>query len=212
MDCYQFCQQCENHLETAGAKGPNRISFAALFLRWLVTQQWLQHKQRCVGAVLMTWLEFKEFLWKNLGDSRAFVDSVWKKVKCNSQYQNKLVQDWAAYLEYLQSILIEFDSKWALKEGTMIWYFQEGLCPSVKVKMEQCGRELNSFEELIKKAVDAEAKAAFRPRSYACKTDQYCLRGSRLSAAKTSTQGQPMKDPRVEEPKSRPQKLKAPIS
>ena len=59
----------------------------------------------------MTWPEFKEFLRKNLGDSKAFVDSVWKKVKRDSQYQDESVQDWAAYLEYLQSILIEFDSE-----------------------------------------------------------------------------------------------------
>ena len=75
--------------------------------------------------------------------------------------------------------------------------------------MEQRGRELDSFEELVEKAVDAEAKAALRPRSYARETDQYCLRGSRPSAAKASTQGQPMKDPRVEEPK-KPKESKAP--
>ena len=109
-----------------------------------------------------------------------------------------------------QSILIEFDFEWAPKEGTMIWYFREGLRPSVRVKMEQCGRELDSFEELVEKAVHAEAKAAFRPCSYACETNQHCLRGSQLSAVKTNTQGQPMKDPRVEELKSRPQKSKTP--
>ena len=27
-----------------------------------------------------------------------------------SQYQDKLVQEWAAYLKYLQSILLEFDA------------------------------------------------------------------------------------------------------
>ena len=90
----------------------------------------------------------------------------------------------------------------------MIRYFREGLRPSVRVEMEQRGRELNSFEELVEKAVDAEAKAALRPRSYARETDQHCLRGSRSSAAKASTQGQPMKDPRVEEPK-KPQESKA---
>ena len=158
----------------------------------------------------MSWPEFKKFLWKNLGNSRAFVDSVSKKVKLDSQYQNKLVQGWAAHLEYLLSILIEFDSEWAPKEGTMIWYFREGLCPSVKGKMEQRGQELNSFKELVKKASNAKAKAALWPHFYACKTDQHCLRGSQLSTAKTSTQGQPMKDPRVEESKSRPQKSKAP--
>ena len=39
MDCYQFCQQCKDHFETFGAKRSNRIAFAALFLRELVTQQ-----------------------------------------------------------------------------------------------------------------------------------------------------------------------------
>ena len=86
----------------------------------------------------------------------------------------------------------------------MIWYFQEGLGPLVRVEMKQRGQELDSFKELVKKAVDAKAKAAFQPRFYACKTDQHCLWGNRPSAAKTSTQGQPMKDPRVEKPKSRP--------
>ena len=89
-----------------------------------------------------------------------------------------MVQDWAAHLEYLQSILIEFDSECAPEEGTMIRYFREGLRPSVRVEMEQRGRELDSFEELVEKAVDAEAKAALRPRSYARETDQHCLQGS----------------------------------
>ena len=71
----------------------------------------------------MTWIEFKDFLRKNLGDSRAFVDSIWKKVKRNFQYQNESIKDWATYLEYLQSILIEFNLECTPKEGTMIWYF-----------------------------------------------------------------------------------------
>ena len=87
----------------------------------------------------------------------------------------------------------------------MICYFWEGLQPSVKVEMEQHGRELNSFKELVKKAGDAKAMAAIWPRFHARKTDQYCFQGSWLSAAKTSTQGQPIKDPRVEEPKSKSQ-------
>ena len=54
--------------------------------------------------------------------------------------------------------------------------------------MEQRGQELDSFEEIVEKTVNAKAKAALRPRSYTCKTDQHCLRGSRPSAAKTSAQ------------------------
>ena len=32
MECYHFCQQCEDHFATAGATGPNRTPFAASFL------------------------------------------------------------------------------------------------------------------------------------------------------------------------------------
>ena len=76
MDCYRFCQQCEDHFKTAGAKKSNRIPFAASFLRGGVTQRWLQYKRRHDEAIPMTWPEFKDFLRKNLGDSRAFVDSI----------------------------------------------------------------------------------------------------------------------------------------
>ena len=41
--------------------------------------------------------------------------------------------------------------------------------------MEQRGQELNSFEELVEKTVDAKAKAALRPRFFVCKTNQHCL-------------------------------------
>ena len=187
MDCYRFCQQCKDHFKTARAKRPNRIPFPASFLRGSVTQQWLEHKQRCDGAVPMTWVQFKDFFWKNLGDSRVFIDSICKKVKRDSQYQDKSVQNRATHLEYLQSILIKFDPECASKEGTMIRYFREGLCPSVRVEIEQRGRELDSFEEIVEKTVDAKAKAALRPRFYACKTDQHCLRGSRPAIAKAST-------------------------
>ena len=108
-------------------------------------------------------------------------------MKIDSQYQDKSIQDWAAQLKYLQSILIELDPDYASKEGTMIEYFWKGLCPSVQVKIEQCGRELNSFEEIIEKAVDTEAKVALRPCSYSCNIDQYYFQGSRPLIAKTNT-------------------------
>ena len=28
MECYYFCQECEDHFDTAGATGPNRTPFA----------------------------------------------------------------------------------------------------------------------------------------------------------------------------------------
>ena len=160
----------------------------------------------------MTWPEFKNFLRKNLGDSRAFVDSIWSKTKRDSQYQDETVQDWAAHLEYLQSILLEFDADGGPEEGTMIRYFKEGLRSSIWAEMEQRGRELNSFEELVEKAVDAKAKATLRPRSYARETDQHCPWGSRpahSTSAKAQGQGSSIKDPRVKEPRSKPQEPKS---
>ena len=94
----------------------------------------------------------------------------------------------------------------------MIWYFRESLQLLVRVEIEQRSRELNSFKELIKKAINAEIKAAFWPRSYACQSDQHCFQGNQPSAAKASTQSKPIKDLRVEEPKSKPQELKTPAS
>ena len=32
LDCYRFCKQCEDHFDTAGATGSNRIPFASSFL------------------------------------------------------------------------------------------------------------------------------------------------------------------------------------
>ena len=44
LDCYCFCQQCEDHFETTGANEPNRVFFAASFLRGTMVQQWHQQK------------------------------------------------------------------------------------------------------------------------------------------------------------------------
>ena len=206
MDCYRFCQQCEDHFETAGATGNNRIPFAASFLRGTVVQRWQQHKRRSQGLVPMTWLEFKNFLQKNLGDSRAFVDNLWSKFRRDSQYQSESVLDWASHLEHLQSILLEFDADGAPGEPTMIRYFREGLRPSIRVEMQQHGRELDSFEDTIEKAVDAEAKAALRPRSISRETDQHYPQGTRpANSTATKSQGSPMKDPKVEKLNSRTQ-------
>lgn len=81
MECYNFCQQCEDHFDTAGAKGPNRIPFAAFFLRGRINFCWQQYKRKLNSAVPITWIEFKAFLRQALGDSRAFAESIWRKVK-----------------------------------------------------------------------------------------------------------------------------------
>ena len=44
----------------------------------------------------------------------------------------------------------------------MIRYFQKDLKPSIKVEMEQQDREFMDFEEMMQRAVNAEAKAGLR--------------------------------------------------
>ena len=68
MDCYHFCQQCEDHFETSGATGMNRTPFAASFLRGTISLRWAQHKRRHQSATPIMWSEFKTFLRKDLGN------------------------------------------------------------------------------------------------------------------------------------------------
>ena len=86
MDCYHFCQQCKDHFETAGATGTNRTLFAAFFLCGNISVRWTQYKRRYQGKELtpITWTKFKAFLQKILGESKSFVDSIWRKLKKDS--------------------------------------------------------------------------------------------------------------------------------
>lgn len=54
----------------------------------------------------LSWDEFKDFLNKNLRESEVFIVHMWGKFREDSQQQQKEVQDWAVYLEDLQSILV----------------------------------------------------------------------------------------------------------
>ena len=150
----------------------------------------------------MTWAEFKGFLRKNLGDDRAFANSICSKFRRDSQYQAESVLDWAAHLEHLQFILLEYDPVGAPTEPTMLRYFREGLKPSILAELEHRDLELESFDQMVKKAVNAETKSALRSRSSTKEMDQYCPRGNRL-ANSTKSQGNTIKDPRSEEPKVR---------
>ena len=88
MDCYHFCQQCKDHFETAGATKTKRTLFAAFFLCGSISVRWTQYKRRHQGKELtpITWTEFKAFLRKNLGESKSFVNSIWRKFKRDFQY------------------------------------------------------------------------------------------------------------------------------
>lgn len=124
MDCYEFCLLCEDHFGIVETKNHNQILFATSFLCSRINFSWHQHK--CIldnaTAALLTCSEFKTFLCKSLSNSRAFVDNIWGKIKRDSQYQQKDIQDWAAHLEYLQAILVKFDADGALGKAALICF------------------------------------------------------------------------------------------
>ena len=86
MECYHFCRQCKDYFETAGAKSHKCVFFAASFLRERINFRWQQHKSRTERdrANPFTWDKFKAFLRKSLGESTAFINSIWSKIKRDS--------------------------------------------------------------------------------------------------------------------------------
>ena len=210
MEGYHFCRQCEDYFETAGAKGHKRVLFEASFLRERINFRWQQHKARTERnrANPLTWDKFKAFLRKSLGESTAFVNSIWSKIKRDSQYQQEEVQDWASHLEHLQSILLEFDTRCAPTEDVLCRYFYEGLRPSIRLWIDEEGRELDGWDSLVKRATRAEAKATMQA-SVSRDINQHCHQGNRtMHTTAGNVQVQTTKDFRAEESKARPQKAR----
>ena len=156
--------------------------------------RWAQFncRNRCDEPTPITWTEFKAFLRKTLGESKSFFDSIWRKLKRDSQYQLEEVYDWAFYLKHLRWILLGYDLVAAPTEVTMVSYFEKDLKPSIKAEIDQDDSQLINYEELVAKAIRAEAKAGLRSSSYVWETDLSCLRGNRpahTTAHKVQTQG-----------------------
>ena len=92
----------------------------------------------------------------------------------------------------------------------MICYFRKGLKPSIKVEIEQQDRESIEFEEIVQRAVNAEAKAGLKSSTMVQKSDIHCSRGHRPSyntSSKVKTQETTVKEPHTEEP--RPKEAKS---
>ena len=73
---------------------------------------------------------------------------------------------------------MEFDLAAAPTESTIIRYFEEGLKPSIKAKIDQDATYLDDYKELVAKVVRAEAKAGLRPSFYVQEADLQVFRGS----------------------------------
>ena len=128
-------------------------------MRDRINFRWQQYKQKheTKSTVPIVGKEFKTFLCQNLGNSQAFVNSYWAKIKRDSQYQQEDVLDWATHLEHLQAILQKCDAIAAPNKDNMIWYFQEGLWPSIWVQLDVKDRDLDSWDEVVDKTVDVKA-------------------------------------------------------
>ena len=112
--------------------------------------------------------------------------------------------EWAAHLKHLQSILLAYDPVGAPAKPTMLRYFRKGLRPSILAKLQKEDHELESFIQIVKKAVVAETKANLRPRATTKDMDQHYPWGSRsANSTRAKNQGQSIKDPQEEEPKVR---------
>ena len=83
--------------------------------------------------------------------------------------------DWVAHLEHLQTLLREFNSAAAPNEEVLICHFCDGLRPSIQAQTDEQGRDLDTWEEAIKKTIDAEAKAARQLQSLMKEMDNRCL-------------------------------------
>lgn len=97
---------------------------------------------------------------------------------------------------------MKFESNDAQEEDTIIWFFRENLKLLIKVEFKQHDREVDNFEKIAKKAVNAEAKTGLQPHSYTHETNKNCARSNCLATAKFHAQGSSIKDPRGEEPKA----------
>ncbi len=143
-----------------GLLGHKRVPFTTGFLKDCILNWWQQHKtcMQCNQIASLTWDKFKAFLRKSLGESNAFVGHVWSKLRRDTQHQSEEIQDWAAYLEYLQSILLEFDANNAPQEGQLGRTFYDGLRSSIKLWITSI-REDMPRDNLIKAANKAETRA-----------------------------------------------------
>ena len=92
---------------------------------------------------------------------------------------------------------MEFDASGAPEESTLIRIFRDGLKPSIAAQMEQRGRENDTWEELVEKAIEAEAKVSLLPSPFVRDMDQRCPRGNR-PATLTKSQTSSARDPRDE--------------
>ena len=74
--------------------------------------------------------------------------------------------------------MLEYNPVGVLTKLTILRYFREGLKLSILAELEHQDLELESFDQMVKKTVDAKAKSALHPRSSTKEMDQHCSQGN----------------------------------
>ena len=66
--------------------------------------------------------------------------------------------DWAAHLEYLQSILLEYNLVKASIKPIMLRYFWKNSKLLILAELKYHDLELESFDQMVKKTINVKAK------------------------------------------------------
>ena len=100
--------------------------------------------------------------------------------------------DWAAHLKHLQTVFQEFNNDTVISEPVLMHLFRNGLRPSIRAQGEQKGCQKDTWDQAIKKAIMAEAKATLHLPLWVREIDVYCPKGHRFASEpiKDHIQGQ----------------------
>ena len=77
----------------------------------------------------------------------------------------------------------EFDFIAAPNNDSLIRYFREGLQPFIRAQLDARGRDLDSWDEVVEKIVNAEAKTSLQLHSRTSKIDSKYPQSKRSSKA-----------------------------
>ena len=95
-------------------------------------------------------------------------------------------------MKQLQSVLRESDSVATPNDDSLIQYFRKSLRPFIHAQLDAQSRDLDSWNEVVEKAVDTKAKASLQLYSKTREMDSKCPQGERL--VKTDDFSEPKKN------------------
>lgn len=92
----------------------------------------------------------------------------------DAQPQSEEIQDSAAHLKHLQSIIFKFDADCTPDKGQLSRTFYNGLRPPIKLWIDEIGGQQMSWDDLVSVANRAKAKARIHNNDH---LDQWCPKG-----------------------------------